>query len=175
MLFFRLDTARIKIHQIAQVIFGTKSQFSSNFASLFSVMRHSSSVLFHLKLYICFGQTQPIKVQVFGHSTARMELTKFLLSFFKPRVSFPLKFASPFSVMTHNSFEMFQLKDMLWIKRAHQSTIFQTSDCSNESSRNSSSQFWKDKARVYSNFASRFSVRKNNSVYNSVFFSSNLI
>ena len=31
------------------------------------------------------------------------KLTKFLLSFFKPQVSLPLNFATPFSVMTHNS------------------------------------------------------------------------
>ena len=49
---FRLATALIKIHQIRYVIFGTKSQCSSNFTSLFSVMRHKSSVLFHPKLYM---------------------------------------------------------------------------------------------------------------------------
>ena len=31
------------------------------------------------------------------------KLTKFLMSFFKPEVSRPLNFATPFSVMTHNS------------------------------------------------------------------------
>ena len=33
--------------------------------------------------------------------------------FFKPHISFPLNFASPFSVMTQNSSEIFQLKHML--------------------------------------------------------------
>ena len=47
---FRLSTARIKVHQIPHVIFGTKSQFSSNFALLFTVMRHNSFVHFHLNL-----------------------------------------------------------------------------------------------------------------------------
>ena len=56
---------------------------------------------------------------------------------------------------------------MLWTKRAHQSTIFQTFECSNESSPNSSCHFWNHKVRVYSNFASLFSVMKDNS---SVFF-----
>ena len=37
---FRLATALIKIHQIRYVIFGTKSQCSSNFTSLLRVMRH---------------------------------------------------------------------------------------------------------------------------------------
>ena len=56
---------------------------------------------------------------------------------------------------------------MLWTKRVHQSTIFQTFECSNESSPNSSCHFWNHKVRVYSNFASLFSVMKDNS---SVFF-----
>ena len=163
MLFFRLDTARIKIHQIPQVIFATKSQF---FFKLFFLC------FFIWNFISALDKRSPSKYKFSDIRRPAWKLTKLLLSFFKPRVSFSLKFASPFSVMTHNSFEMFQLKDMLWTKRAHQSTIFQTSDCSNESSPNSSSQFWKDKARVYSNFASRFSVRKNNS---SEFFSSNLI
>ena len=55
------------------------------------------------------------------------KLTKFLKSFFKPQVSFPLNFASPFSVMTHNFFEIFYLKHyMLLTKKAHKCTIFQT-------------------------------------------------
>ena len=35
------------------------------------------------------------------------KLTKFLMSFFKPQINFPLNFASPFSVMIHNSSEIF--------------------------------------------------------------------
>ena len=50
-LIFRLSTACIKINQIPHAIFGTKSLFFSLFASLFSVMRHNSSMLFRLKLY----------------------------------------------------------------------------------------------------------------------------
>ena len=47
---------------------------------------------------------------------------------------------------------------MLWRKRAHQSTIFQTFGISNESSPNSSRHIWNHKLRVYLNFASLFSV-----------------
>ena len=46
----------------------------------------------------------------------------------------------------------------LWTKKAHQSTNFQIFQCFNESSPNSSRQFWNHKAKVYSNFASLFSV-----------------
>ena len=49
------------------------------------------------------------------------------MSFFKPQVSFPLNFASPFSFMAHNPSETFKLKRyMLWTKRVHQWTVFQT-------------------------------------------------
>ena len=43
---FRLLSVWVKIHQIFYVIFETKVSFSLNFASLFSVMRDNSSVLF---------------------------------------------------------------------------------------------------------------------------------
>ena len=59
---------------------------------------------------------------------------------------------------------------MLWTKRTHQRAIFQTFECSNESSPGSSYHFWNHK--VYSNFVSLFIVMKDNS---SVFCSSNLV
>ena len=46
----------------------------------------------------------------------------------------------------------------LRVKRAHQSTNFQIFECFDESLPNSSCQFWNHKAKVYSNFASLFSV-----------------
>ena len=52
---------------------------------------------------------------------------------------------------------------MLWTKGAHQRTIFQTFECPNKSSPNSSCHFWNHKVRVYSNFASLFSVMKDDS------------
>ena len=82
------------------------------------------------------------------------------MSFFKPRVNFPLDFASPFSVMTQ-----FLWNFLAETKRTHQSTVFQTFQCSNESSPNSSRYFWNHKVMVYSNFASVFSVMRDNSVF----------
>ena len=52
---------------------------------------------------------------------------------------------------------------MLWAKRAHQSTVFQAFEYSNESSPNSSCHIWNHKVRVYSKFASLFNVMKDNS------------
>ena len=55
----------------------------------------------------------------------------------------------------------------LQTKEAHQITNFQIFECFNQSSPNSSCQFWNHKVKVYSNFVSLFSVTKDNS---SVFF-----
>ena len=43
---FRLSSGWVKIQQILYVMFETTSQFFLNFASLFSVMRYSSSIIF---------------------------------------------------------------------------------------------------------------------------------
>ena len=60
---------------------------------------------------------------------------------------------------------------MLRTKRAHQSTNFETFVCFNESSPNSSCQFWNHKVKVYLNFASLLVSWKITPLY---FFSSNL-
>ena len=48
------------------------------------------------------------------------------------------------------------------MRRAHQYTIFQILECSNESSRNSSCTFWNQKGRFYSNFPLLFILLKGN-------------
>ena len=86
--------------------------FPSNFASFFSVMRHNSSVLFHLKsissktLY-ALDKISPPRCKFSDFWLLESKLTKLLVSFLKPQVSFSLNFASPFSVVTHNSSEIF--------------------------------------------------------------------
>ena len=108
------------------------ASFLSNFASLFSFMRHSSSYFF-IQNFICFEQMEPIKVKVFILSTAPMKTNQILYVIFQATSQFSLNFESPFSAMTHNPSEMFLLKHyMLWTKKANQSTIFQTFECSNE-------------------------------------------
>ena len=77
--------------------------FPSNFASLFSVMRHNSSALFRLNFYMLWTN---FKVQISRPLTALMKIKQMsYISLFKPRVSFPLNFALPFNFMTHNSSE----------------------------------------------------------------------
>ena len=75
--------------------------------SLYSVMRHKSSAPFHLNLYICFRQKEPIKVQIFRHSTAHMKIYQIHDVIFQAMNQFPLSFALPFSVVKHSSSEMF--------------------------------------------------------------------
>ena len=56
-----------------------RASFSSNFASLSTLMRDNSSVLFHLKLYMLL--TKGIhQVQIFSQLLA-LKLTKFLVIF----------------------------------------------------------------------------------------------
>ena len=78
-------------------------------------MRYNSSVLFHLNLYMLWtkGVHQSANFQTFDCS--HEQLTTFFVSFFKPG-DFLLNFASIFSVMMHNSYEVFYLKHyILWM------------------------------------------------------------
>ena len=52
-----------------------KASVSSNFASLSSVMRDNSSILFHLKLYV-LSRKGTHQVQIFTLSTARMKINQ---------------------------------------------------------------------------------------------------
>ena len=138
--------------------------FSSNFASLFKCHETQLFCTFSCKsLFALDKRSSSISKFPISRQLA-WKLSKFFKSFFKLQVSFPLNFVPPFSVMTHTFCEIFLLKYyMLLTKRAHQCTIFQ----SYESSLNSSYHFWNHKVRVYSNFASLFSVMNDIS---SVFF-----
>ena len=59
-----------------------------------------SSVLFHSKLYMLWAEGA-------YQSASFQALTKFLILFFKLRVNFAFNFASSFSVMTNNFYEIF--------------------------------------------------------------------
>ena len=64
---FRIVTTRIKF---IMSVLEPRVRFSSNFASLFSVMRHNSAVLFQLKLYMLWtkGAYQSANFQIFDCS-----------------------------------------------------------------------------------------------------------
>ena len=115
----------------------------SNFSSIFSTIKHNSSVLFYLEHYIIWSK-EPIKVQSFqifkdsgqnssNSSCVRFEMTSQFL--FK-------HFASFFMVMTHNSSVNFKLIHfLLWKKGSHQSPNFDIFHCSGENLPNSSCHF----------------------------------
>ena len=69
----------------------TRISFSSNFASLFSVMKRNTSVFFHLNL-ICFGQKDPIRVEIFRLSTVRMKINAIPYVIFQATSQFSFKF-----------------------------------------------------------------------------------
>ena len=78
-----------------------------------------------------FEKNIPSKCKFSDFSLLKLKFIKFLMSFFKQKVSFSLNFGSLFSVMRDNFSVLFQLKlYMIWTKGAHQSTKFQTFDCS---------------------------------------------
>ena len=71
--------------------------FSSNFVSLFSVMKHNSSVLFSLNRYILCtkGTNQSGCLKILS---AKIKIHQ-IVSFLKQQISFSSNFASLFSVM----------------------------------------------------------------------------
>ena len=135
---------------------------SSNFASLFSVMRHNASVL------LCFEQTNPIKLQVFGLSTAYMKINQILYVIFQATSQFSFKLCNTLQCHDTRFLWNFVTETVYALdKKSPPMYNFQTFGCSNESLPNSSCHFWNYIGRDYWNFASLFSVMKDNS---SVFF-----
>ena len=144
-------------------IWNHKLVFLQILAWLFSVMWHNSSTFSSKSLYVLDKRVQS-NSKISHFRVLAWKLIKFYMPFFKPLVSFPSIFATPFSVMTHDFPEIFKLKHyMLWTKRAHQCKMFWTFGCSNGKSLNSSCHYWNNKVRVYSNFALLFSLTKGNS------------
>ena len=153
---------------ICHVIFETKSQFFFKLCITLQCheKRDNSTVLSHLKLYM-LSTKETHQVQIFGLSTARMKINQIPCHFSSHKSVFTY-ILHHLSVSWHIIYLDFSSWGItLWTKRAHESTNFQIFDCFNESSPNSSCQFWNHSVKVYSNFASMFSVMKDNS---SVFF-----
>ena len=91
-----LSTTCVKIHQITYVIFETISHFS----------RHNSSVFLAQTLYT-FYKNSPSKWKLSDFPLLGLKFTKFLMSFFKQKVSFSSEVGSFFSVMRDNSCVLF--------------------------------------------------------------------
>ena len=139
--------------------------FSFNFASLFSARKHNSSVFFHLN-FICFGQKDLIKVQIFRLSTACMKINQIPYVIFLATCQFSFTVCMPWHIIPLK-FSDWKII-FFWTKRAHQCTIFQIFEYCNESLANSLNAIFKTLGhRVYSIFTLLFSVMKDNS---SIFF-----
>ena len=100
---------------------------------------------------------------IFGLLNGGVKLTKFLMSFLEPRVSFSSNFASLFSFMEQNSSVLFHLNlYMLCTKGSDQRANFQTFDYSHENHLNSLCYFFKLHVNFPLNFTSHFSVMTHN-------------
>ena len=84
-----LSTACVKVHQITYAIFETISHFS----------RHNSFVYFLAQTLHTFYKSSLSKCKFSDGPLLGLKFTKFLLSFFKQKVSFSSKFRFFFSVM----------------------------------------------------------------------------
>ena len=91
---FRLLTASMKTNQIPYVIFKPPVSYYIN-ASLFRVQHY----IHWTKKYL--------KVQVLRFLSVPVKFTKLLISFMKPQVILPSKFASIFSIMMQNPSVLF--------------------------------------------------------------------
>ena len=103
-----LSTTCVKIHQISYVIFETISHFS----------RHISSAFFLAQTLHTFDKRSPSERKFSDFPLLPLKFTKFLVSFFKQKVSFSSKSRSFFSVM--------RWLFMLLTKVLHEGANFQT-------------------------------------------------
>ena len=83
------------------------------------IFRDRISLYFFSSNITYFLHKQPIKAQIFRLSTARLKFTKFLMSFFKQKVSFIQSLDSFFSVMRDNSSVLFQLNLYTLLTKQH--------------------------------------------------------
>ena len=93
----------LPILSILHVIFETKSQFF--FKLCITLQCHETWLFctFSSKSFYAWDNRTWWKCKFSDFRLLAWKLTKFLMSFFKPEVSRPLNFATPFSVMTHTS------------------------------------------------------------------------
>ena len=72
-----LTLLALKFIKLLMSFLEPRISFSSNFASLFSVMKHNSSVLFHQKFQMLWTKN-PIKFQIFRPLTACMKINQIM-------------------------------------------------------------------------------------------------
>ena len=113
--------------------FKQKVSLSSKFGSFFSVMRDLFCTFSAETLYALDKSSTTSKCKFSDLPLLALKLTKFLMSFLEPRVSFSSNFASLFSFMRHNSSVLFHLNIcILWTNGSNQSANFWTFNCSHK-------------------------------------------
>ena len=116
---------------------------------------------FFSKTLYALDKRSPSKYKFPSFWLLAWKLTNFLMSFFKPRASFSLTFC--ITPQCHDTLFLWNfLTETLHAldKKSPLKYIFQTFECSNNSSPNSWCQFWNHRVRIYSNFAYLFSAMK---------------
>ena len=101
---FRLATARTEVHQIPDVIFGTKGQFFSKLCITLQCNETQFFCTFSWKTWYTLGKMSQLKCKFLDVILLAWGLANYYAIF---QAASPLNFASPLSVMTHNSYEIF--------------------------------------------------------------------
>ena len=105
-------------------------------------MKDNSSLYFCSSSNIYFGHKEPIKTNFLDFRVLGSKFVEFLMSVLKQQVSSSSICVSFFIVMTHNSSVNFKvIHFLLWAKGSHQSSNFDTFECSGENLPNSSCHF----------------------------------
>ena len=130
------------------------SSLLSNHKSVFLQNLHISSVSRKIRpLYFCssknlsFGHKEPIETNFLDFRVLQSEFVNLLMSILKWQVSSSSIFVWFFIVMTHNSsVNSKAIHFLLRAKESHQSSNFDTFDCSGENLPNSSCRFPSNKS-----------------------------
>ena len=85
--FSDLSLVELKFTKFLMSFLKPRDSFSSNFTSLSRVMRHKSSALFHLKLYVLSTKLTD-QVQIFRPSTTHININQILCHFSYPESVF---------------------------------------------------------------------------------------
>ena len=99
--FSDLPLLALKLTKFHMSFLEPRASFSSNFSSLFSVVGHNSSVVFHLNLYMRWTK-KPIKGQISRLSTARMKSNQIPYVIFQDTNQFSFKFC--ITLQSHDTF-----------------------------------------------------------------------
>ena len=105
-------------------------RFPSNFTSIFSAIKHNSSVLFLVQALYALVKRSPLKCKFLRHLSVWVKVRQTVMSISKRQVISSSNFASFFIVLMNNSSVNFNLiYFLLWIKGSHQRPNFKTFEC----------------------------------------------